>query len=185
MKFLQSLIKESASSAVQSPKVLTEEEKRVKPDHVYGKIGEFALLVKWLEIDNYEEINREWDDDTSYVEYAGTINNIVVTVRRGDEEYFVEVYPADPIESDDKNPSWVQSADVWVFTSVPGGNFPRSAVDKQDPELDALIDKLVRGFLANNWTKLLDDVFTKEEEVQRRRRGNGGYARNNDDLADY
>lgn len=182
MKFLQSLIKESSVPAVEAPKVLTEEEKRVKPDHVYGKIGEFALLVKWLEVDNYEETNREWDGGTSYVEYSGTINNIVVSVRRGNEEYFVEVYPADPIESDNKDPSWVQSADVSVFTSVPGGNFPRAAVDKQDPELDAMIDKMVRGFLANNWTNLLDDVFTKEEEVERQR---GMRPTRNDDLADY
>ena len=171
MKFLQYLIKESKNELTPS-EFLTEEEKRVKPDHVYGKIGEFTLLVKWLEIDNYEDIKRDYDDETAYVTYSGTINCIAVIVRRGNEEYLVEVYPADPIDSSNTDPSWVENAEVSIISN---------GTTEQDSELEAFIDKLTRGFLANNWGKLLDDVFTKEETIGRKR----GYPVNNDELVDY
>ena len=185
MKFLQTLIKESNNAPNTEFEVLNEEDRKVRVEGVLNRYGDFTCYAKWLEVEDFEETHRDRDEDTHYITFSGNIENIVVAVTHGKNEYFTETYPMEPLSSNDNSLDWLQSAEVNVFTSGPGGNVPNGRVSESGPELSAMIEKMVRGFIASNWKKILWETFNREDTRERPRRG---YPVRNDDtnsIADF
>lgn len=161
MEFLKSLIKQS------EPVQILEKEQSVEVETVGKYIGDFLIFVTRMIIDNYDLRDYKNNQGIAYDTHGGEVSEIYLgIIRKGGEQYKAEVLLPQPVDTEALNGDTLSDAEITIY-SAPNGARSHEIERLEDPELAAMLEKMVAGYLASNINTIVRSTFDSEGEPPR------------------